>query len=57
VADDLLTPRPHTTTRSVLVASAVDGGSTADWLPQEQLAWFVWDALEEMDLSAFDVGD
>jgi len=57
VADDLLTPRPHTTTRSALVASAVDGGSTADWLPQEQLAWFVWDALEEMDLSAFDVDD
>ncbi len=27
--------------------------SMADWLPEDHLAWFVLDALEEMDLSAF----
>ena len=27
--------------------------SMADWLPEDHLAWFVLDAVEEMDLSAF----
>lgn len=25
----------------------------ADWLPEDHLAWFMLDAVEEMDLSAF----
>jgi len=25
----------------------------ADWLPEDDLAWFVLDAVEEMDLQAF----
>jgi transposase len=31
--------------------------SMADWLPEEHLAWFVLDAVEEMDLSAFYADD
>ena len=27
--------------------------SLREWLPQDHLAWFVLDAVEEMDLSAF----
>ena len=27
--------------------------SLREWLPEEQLAWFVLDAVEEMDLAAF----
>jgi len=27
--------------------------SMADWLPEDHLAWFVLDAVGEMDLSAF----
>jgi hypothetical protein len=31
--------------------------SMADWLPEDHLAWFVLDAVEEMDLSAFYADD
>ena len=27
--------------------------SLSDWLPEDHLAWFVLDCVEEMDLSAF----
>jgi len=27
--------------------------SLREWLPEDHLAWFVLDAVEEMDLSAF----
>ncbi len=30
--------------------------SVEDWLPEDHLAWFVLDAIEEMGLSAFYTG-
>jgi len=27
--------------------------SLREWLPENHLAWFVWAAVEELDLSAF----
>jgi hypothetical protein len=30
--------------------------SIAEWLPEDHLAWFVLDAVDEMDLSAFYAG-